>query len=59
MNLGEFFYESRRIVPTADFDWNANDPWVISSVGEDNIVQVGPIIINYYIYVIQITIHNK
>ena len=24
-----------------DFSWNPNDPWVICSVSEDNIMQVG------------------
>ena len=25
----------------SDFSWNPNDPWVICSVSEDNIMQVG------------------
>lgn len=27
----------------SDFSWNPNDPWVICSVSEDNIMQVGDI----------------
>ena len=26
----------------SDFSWNPNDPWVICSVSEDNIMQVSP-----------------
>ena len=29
----------------SDFSWNPNDPWVICSVSEDNIMQVGITII--------------
>ena len=32
----------------ADFAWNANDPWVIASVAEDNIVQVWQVADNIY-----------
>ena len=31
----------------SDFSWNPNDPWVICSVSEDNIMQVIHIIIIY------------
>jgi len=26
----------------SDFSWNASDDWVVASVAEDNILQVGP-----------------
>ena len=32
----------------ADFSWNPNDPWVIGSVGEDNIIQVWQVAENIY-----------
>jgi len=32
----------------ADFAWNANDPWVIASVAEDNILQVWQVAENIY-----------
>jgi hypothetical protein len=36
----------------SDFSWNPNDPWVICSVSEDNIMQVsnlGSILVQYAI----------
>lgn len=34
----------------SDFSWNPNEPWVICSVSEDNIMQVSPIhFVNTYI----------
>ncbi len=32
----------------SDFAWNPNDPWVISSVSEDNIMQVWQMAENIY-----------
>eukprot|EP01119_Soliformovum_irregulare_P005312 TRINITY_DN17084_c0_g1_i1.p1 TRINITY_DN17084_c0_g1~~TRINITY_DN17084_c0_g1_i1.p1 ORF type:complete len:430 (-),score=109.38 TRINITY_DN17084_c0_g1_i1:6-1271(-) len=32
----------------SDFSWNANDPWVIASVAEDNIVQIWQMAENIY-----------
>ena len=32
----------------ADFAWNANDPWVVASVAEDNILQVWSMAENIY-----------
>lgn len=37
----------------SDFSWNPNEPWVICSVSEDNIMQVWPCLIldyNTYMY---------
>ena len=31
----------------SDFSWNQNDPWVISSVSEDNIVQIWQMVTNH------------
>jgi len=32
----------------ADFSWNANDPWVVASVAEDNVIQVWQVAENIY-----------
>ncbi len=32
----------------SDFSWNPNDPWVLASVAEDNIVQVWQMAENIY-----------
>ena len=32
----------------ADFSWNANDPWVVASVAEDNVLQVWAMAQNIY-----------
>eukprot|EP00967_Tisochrysis_lutea_P049892 scaffold61257_cov34-Tisochrysis_lutea.AAC.1 len=41
-------HDIARWVQVADFSWNANDPWVIASVAEDNILQVWQIAENIY-----------
>jgi len=32
----------------SDFSWNANEPWVIASVAEDNIIQIWQMAENIY-----------
>lgn len=39
---------TRSTAKVADFSWNANDPWVIASVAEDNILQVWSMAENIY-----------
>jgi histone-binding protein RBBP4 len=31
-----------------DFDWNANEPWTVASVAEDNVLQVWRMAENIY-----------
>ena len=42
------FIHGGHTAKVADFSWNANDPWVISSVAEDNILQVWAMAENIY-----------
>jgi len=42
------FVHGGHTAKVADFSWNANDPWVIASVAEDNILQVWQIAENIY-----------
>ena len=39
-NLSNYTFADSSI-QISDFSWNPNDPWVICSVSEDNIMQVG------------------
>ena len=42
------FIHGGHTAKVADFAWNANDPWVVASVAEDNILQVWSMAENIY-----------
>ena len=42
------FIHGGHTAKVADFAWNANDPWVLASVAEDNILQVWQMAENIY-----------
>mmetsp|Transcript_16222 Transcript_16222/g.31404 ORF Transcript_16222/g.31404 Transcript_16222/m.31404 type:complete len:438 (+) Transcript_16222:176-1489(+) len=42
------FIHGGHTATVSDFSWNTNDPWVISSVSEDNVVQVWQMAENIY-----------
>ena len=41
-------YDSGHTAKISDFSWNPNEPWVICSVSEDNIMQVWQMAENIY-----------
>ena len=57
--LCSFFYPSQlqfihggHTAKISDFSWNPNEPWVICSVSEDNIMQVWQMVCNSTIHII-------
>jgi len=42
------FIHGGHTAKVADFSWNANEPWVMASVAEDNIIQVWQVAENIY-----------
>ena len=42
------FIHGGHTAKVADFSWNANDPWVVASVAEDNVLQVWAMAQNIY-----------